>query len=217
LTAALFFAFLAIQGLRDPAWIEGVLEWWLEKAGTRRLITGLAGFSLAVGWLGAFLPFYRAGILGVHWERIRPAMLFLLLAGFATLAFVLLKRSNFPLPDLKRSSIYKAGLPLFLPSILGIGLMLSTGFGVYAPEDYWYGAGVPILFTQLTAAILGGILFFWVGKDGSGKQFDWIVFLLIYGVTAILWAREPLQESFLFIGPYAPNRDLYPFADAALF
>jgi hypothetical protein len=95
--------------------------------------------------------------------------------------------------------------------------MLQSGFGVYAPEDYWYGAGVPIMISQLIAAIIGGILFLYAERRWHFRRFDLLIFLLIYGGTAVLWAREPLQESFLFIGPYAPNRVLYPFADAALY
>jgi hypothetical protein len=95
--------------------------------------------------------------------------------------------------------------------------MLYTDFGVYAPEDYWYGAGVPILVSQLLVAIAGSILFLQAEKRWNVRRFDLIIFLLLYTITAILWAHEPLDPSFLFIGPYAPNRALYPFADGALY
>jgi hypothetical protein len=140
LIASLFFVFLSVKAVRDPAWGDR----WLENSDVRRVITWFAGLSFALGWIGCFLPFYRAGALSVHWERMRPAMMFFLLAGIATLVFILFRRSNFRLSELRRSNIFKASLVLFLLSILLIGLMLSTGFGVYAPEDYWYGAGVPI-------------------------------------------------------------------------
>jgi hypothetical protein len=95
--------------------------------------------------------------------------------------------------------------------------MLTSGFGVSAAEDYWYGAGVPLLGSQLIVAILSGIFFLQVAKRWNFQRSDLVIFLLIFGVTAVFWAREPLEKSFLFIGPYAPNRVLYPFADAALF
>lgn len=215
--AFLFFAFLSIRTVKDHIWAEKVLERWFGKNRISQLITWLAGISFGVGWIGCFLPVYRAGILAIHWERMRPAMIFLLLAGLATLAIILLRRNNFTIRAPKFSNTYKSSLILFGSGILLIGIMLYTDFGVYAPEDYWYGAGVPILFTQLIVSILGGLLFLQADKKWSSKHFDLIVFLLIYVVTAVLWAREPLQESFLFIGPYAPNRVLYPFADAALY
>jgi hypothetical protein len=144
-------------------------------------------------------------------------MVFILLASIATLAMIFVKRINFNIQDLKFSKPFSLSLVLFFPSILLIGIMLYSGFGVHASEDYWYGAGVPILASQLIASILGGTLFLQSEKRWQFKHFDLIVFLLIYVVTVVLWAREPLQKSFLFIGPYAPNRVLYPFADAALF
>lgn len=215
--ASLFFALLSVRAAKDPAWAEGMLERWFGKNGTGRLVTGLAGLSFGLGWIGCFLPVYRAGILAVHWERLRPAMIFLLLAGFATLAVIFFRRSKSLHQGLKLSNTYKSSLIWFLPCILLLGIMLSTGFGISAREDYWYGAGVPILVTQLTTAILAGVLFFQAEKNRTSTRFDLIVVLLMYVVTAVLWAREPLQKSFLFIGPYAPNRDLYPFADAALY
>jgi hypothetical protein len=177
----------------------------------------MAALLFGLGWIGCFLPFYRAGILAIHWDRIRPAMVFFLLFGFATLTVVLFKRIHFTIRDPKLPNLYKASFILFVPCILLIGIMLYTDFGVYALEDYWYGAGVPILVTQLAIAILGGMLFLPADQKWSSKRFDLMVCFLLYVATAILWAREPLQKSFLFIGPYAPNRDLYPFADAALF
>ena len=217
LTAFVFFGLIAVKAAMNKAWAERVFDGWFGKGRLNAMIAWLAGISFGVGWIGCFLPFYRAGILSVHWERLRPAMVFLLLAGFATLAVIVLTRGNFTIQRLKLPGIYRSSRILFFPTILLIGIMLYTDFGVYAPEDYWYGAGVPILVTQLIAAILGGILFTEAEKRWTSNRFDLVVFLLIFIVTAVLWAREPLQRSFLFIGPYPPNRVLYPFADAAIF
>lgn len=215
--AFLFFAFLSIKALKDRGWAERTFEQWFGKSHISQVITWLVSISFGLGWIGCFLPVYRAGILAVHWMRIQPAMVFILFASTATLAMIFVKRINFTVQDLKFSKTFKLSLALFFSSILFIGIMLYSGFGVYASEDYWYGAGVPILASQLIASILGGIFFLRSERRWQFKHFDLIVFLLIYAVTAVLWAREPLQKSFLFIGPYAPNRVLYPFADAALF
>ena len=216
-SALSFSTFLSIKALSDRRWAENTSEQWFGKNRLGQGITWLAGISFGLGWIGCFLPFYRAGILAVHWERIRPIMVFILLTSAATLVMIFLRRSNFTIPDLKRSKVYRSSLLLFLPCILLLGIMLYTDFGVYAPEDYWYGAGVPLLVSQLMAALLGGILFLQVEKGSNFKRFDLVVFLFIYILTAVIWAREPLEKSFLFIGPYAPNRDLYPFADGALY
>ena len=211
------FAFLSVKASKNPAWAERLFEQWFGKSRLSRLTAWLAGISLGLGWIGCFLPSYRAGLLGVHWDRIRPAMIFILIAGIATLAVFLLKRSDFTIRDMKLSKALRLSLLLVFPSLLLIGGMLYSDFGVYAPEDYWYGAGVPILVSQLVVAIFGGIFFLWAEKKWGLRRSDLLVFLLIYVITAIFWAREPLQKSFLFIGPYAPNRVLFPFADAAIF
>ena len=215
--AFIFFAFISIKSLRDREWAEETSERWFGEGGISRGISGLAGISFGLGWIGCFLPFYRAGVLAVHWSRLRPAMVFILLASTATLIIIFVKRSNFKVQDLKISQTFKLSLVLFFVGILFIGIMLSSGFGVSAAEDYWYGAGVPILASQLILALVSGIFFLQVEKRWQLRRSDFIIFLLIYVVTAVLWAREPLQKSFLFIGPYAPNRVLYPFADSALF
>jgi hypothetical protein len=215
--AFIFFALLSIKSFRDREWAKKTSERWFGEGRISRGISWLAGIIFGLGWIGCFLPFYRAGILAMHWTRLRPAMVFILLASVATLIIIFIKRSNFTVQDSKISKTFKLSLVLFFVGILFIGIMLYSGFGVSASEDYWYGAGVPILASQLILAILGGIFFLQVEKRCPLRRSDFIVFLLIYAVTAVLWAREPLQKSFLFIGPYAPNRVLYPFADAALF
>ena len=222
LASGLLFAFisstlLTTKALKNRRWAEQTFEAWFGKSRLGQVTTWLAGIGFGVGWIGCFLPFYRAGILAVHWERLRPAMVFLLFASLATLVMAFLRRSSFAAPDPKIAKTYKSSLILFLPGLLLIGLMLYSGFGVYAPEDYWYGAGVPILVSQLTIALAGGVFFLQAENKRNIKRFDLVVLLFIYALTAILWAREPLQKSFLFIGPYAPNRVLYPFADGALY
>jgi hypothetical protein len=212
-----FFMFLSLKVLRDPSWGERTVEEWFGRSRRSQVMSWVAGIGFGLGWIGSFLPAYRAGPLSVHWARLHPAMIFLLLVSFATLMIIFIRRSNFPTRDSNFSKTLKAGLALFLISLLFITVMLYSGFGVSAAEDYWYGAGIPILISQLMAAIGGGIFFLPIERKWSRRHSDLIVFLLIYLVTAVLWAREPLQRSFLFIGPYAPNHVLYPFADSALF
>ena len=65
--------------------------------------------------------------------------------------------------------------------------------------------------------ILRGVILLLFGRNIYSRRTDLIIFFMLYAVTAILWAYEPLQKSFMFIGPYAPNKVLYPFADAANF
>ncbi len=215
--AFLFFVFLAVKALRDRSWAERTVEQWFGTSRLGRGIAWLSGIGFGLGWIGCFLPFYRAGILGMHWERLQEIMVFLLLFGLATLIFIFLRRINFTIRNLNIPRSYKPSLLLMIPSLAMLGLMLYTDFGVHAPEDYWYGAGVPILVLQLLTALAGGVLFLQAEKRWNVKGLDLLLTLAIYIAAAILWTREPLNKSFLFIGPYAPNRALYPFADGALY
>lgn len=213
----IFFVLIGVRAWRNRAWAERMLEKWFGSRPLGQAGTWLAMIGLGLGWVGTFLPFYRAGVLSVHWERLRPPMVFLLLVSLVTLAVALIRRVNFARADRELAKPYKLGSILFLAGIVGIGLMLATGFGVYAPEDYWYGAGVPILISQLIAVLFGGVLFLQTANRWNLRHFDLVIVLCIFLFTAVLWAREPLQRSFLFIGPHPPNRELYPFADAALY
>ena len=177
--AFVFFAFLSLKELRDRAWAERTLEQWFGGSGISKGIAWLAGISFVLGWIGCFLPAYRAGSLSVHWARLQPAMAFILLASIATLIMIFIKRSNFTNRDPKISNILKLSFALFCVGMLFIGVMLYSGFGVFAAEDYWYGAGVPLLATQLILAILGGIFFLQIEKRWQSRRSDLLIFLLI--------------------------------------
>jgi hypothetical protein len=89
LLAFLFFAGMFVTAIRNPNWAEGTFERWFGGGRLSRWLAWLAGIGLGLGWIGCFLPSYRAGILGTHWERIQPLMIFLLLTSIATLAIFL--------------------------------------------------------------------------------------------------------------------------------
>jgi hypothetical protein len=65
-------------------------------------------------------------------------------------------------------------------------------------------------------AIAGGMLFLQIEKKWDHKRLDLLMSVLIFAVTAFLWAREPLQRGFSLV-EYPPNNDLYPLYDAAFF
>ena len=217
LSAFLLSAAIFIKAVKDRGWAERTLEEWFGGGRFSRWLTWLVGIGLGLGWIGCFLPAYRAGFLGPHWDRIQPLMVFILVVSIATLAVLLFKRLDRSNRRTKFDSAFWLGLALFLAGLLVLGWMLSSKFGVYAPEDFWYGAGVPVLASQLILAVLGGVLLLLAGRNWESRRKDWIISLLLFGLTAFLWAREPLQRSFLFTVPRPPNEVLYPFADAAAF
>jgi hypothetical protein len=208
---------ITIKALKDQDWAERTLEEWFDGGRASRVTTWLGGISLGLGWIGSFLPPYRVGTFVNYWISLRPIMVFILLVSLATLAVVVIKRRRLGIHDLRISKTHYLTLLLFLASLLILGMMFYSGIGIRMFDDFWYGAGVPILTHQLIVAIFCGIFFLHFEKRVNREQLDIIIFLLVYVVTAILWVREPLQGSFLFLGPQPPNYVLYPFADAAIF
>ena len=213
----LFFAAITIKALRNQSWAEKTFEEWFGGGSASKVTIWLAGISLGLGWIGCFLPPYRVGTFINYWISIRPIMIFILVVSLATLAVIVIKRSRLGIRDLRISKNHYLTLLLFFSSLLFLGIMLYSGFGIRMLDDFWYGAGVPILASQLIVAIFCGILFLQVENRVDRERSDIFIFMIIYIVTAILWVREPLQASFVFPGPHPPNHVLYPYADAATF
>jgi hypothetical protein len=219
LSAFLLFILAALRALRDREWAASSIEKWFGGGRFSEVLALLVSISFALGWIGCFLPSHRVGVLVSYWIRLQPLMIFILLASAATLVVIFIQRSRLVLHDLQFSKTHQATTLAFFVFLLILAVMFSSGFGVRISDDFWYGAGVPILASQLIAVLLAGILFSQIEKrlTGRWRRVDLVIFLLIYIFTAALWMREPIQTSFLFPGPYAPNRVLYPFADSATF
>ena len=217
LIAFFLFTSITVKALIDHKWAERALEEWFGGGRFSKATAWLATISFGLGWIGCFLPSYRVGTLVNYWISLRPIMIFILIASLSTLTVIFIKRNRLMAQDLKISRTHYLAFILFLACILILVIMLTSGFGIRTLDDFWYGAGVPILASQLIVALLGGILFLQVENKLNKGKFDLIVFLSIYVVSAILWIREPLQKSFLFTGPYPPNHVLYPFVDSAIF
>ena len=214
LAAFILFAWLAFKALAaDEAWVERFVETWFGGQRPSQWIGWLSGISFGLSWIGSFLAVYRLGAWAGYWERIQPVMVFILIASLATLLFLFLEKAkSLNLPALLW------GWPLFVICLLLLAIMFYSGFGILSPrEDFWYGAGVPILASQLFAATLGGLLLLQFGSTWTSKRVDIWICILIYAVTAFFWARAPLHRSFLFTEPSPPNGALYPFADSANF
>ncbi len=219
--ALVFYAGMAFKAATNRIWAERLLEKWFEGKGVSQWIGWLSGISFGLGWIGCFLPAYRAGILENYWARLQPAMVFILIASLATLILFFVARNKLTIRDLNPAPL-KLGLPLFIFCLLAGGWMFYSGFGVVSLgaywEDFWYGVGVPILTSQLIAAIAAGVLFLlFVEPRRQSKRADVLICLLIYAATAYLWAREPLRRSFFFTLSPAPDYVFYPFSDAAAF
>ena len=210
---------ITVRAVVNRGWAEQFLAKWFDGNSVSVIIAWVSGCGIGLGWIGYFLPTYRTGSLENYWSRIHPAMAFILIISAATWAMFIIVRHNLSFRTINISSL-KLGLPIFVPCLILMGWMFYSGFGVNpagAFEDFWYGAGVPILSSQLIVAILGGIFILHLESLRPLKRIDLLICILVYALTAYLWAREPLRQSFMFTGPMQPNGEFYPFADSASF
>lgn len=89
-------------------------------------------------------------------------------------------------------------------------------------EPLWYGAGVPLLASQVFATLLVSVAAPVMLNSNAIKarinlRSDLLLFLLIWAVTAIFWAARPVPESYWVTGPRPPNWQFYPFSDLVTF
>lgn len=216
LVVLLLCSALIFKAVKDQAWANRTMKKWFSGTGISRWVAWLGWIFVVLGWIGSFLPPYRMMALEGYWVRSQPVMALILLLGLSTLILIVVAKRRITLWDLSLAHL-KLGLPLFIPLLLLLGGMFYTGFGVHAPDDFWYGAGVPVLTAQLIMAIMGGTLFLHFETRWELKRVDVLICIILYIFAAIVWAREPLNKSFMFTGPSVPNQEFYPFADAAFF
>lgn len=219
---AVFFGWLTFQLGKDTPLASRFSLTLLGSELARRRLFWIALALCFLGWVGSSLPAYRVPEgLSDYLLRLRPLMLWL--AGLGAGGFLLLlsvRRDLAPRPALaSHGALYVAGLALAV--FLSIWLLISlTGLGLRIREDYWYGAGVPALPLQVFFSVAAGLL---MGRLEASRRLrgrsrlDLLLFLVIWGAAAVLWAREPLRSTFFMPGPSLPNRDFYPFSDASLY
>ena len=207
---------LIIKIVRDKAWAEEKLDDWFGRGRISMIFRWLGGISFGLGWIGVFLPSYRVGRFESYWLRIQPIALFFLLAGTATLSLLYIQNKRLNFINQSNSKVIRLSIALFMICLLVLSIMVFSGFGISSRDDFWYGAGVPVLHLQFIGAFAGGVLFWRAEKKWRFKQFDLVVFTLLYASTAFLWASEPLQKGFSFVS-YPPNNALYPLFDSEIF
>ena len=99
-------------------------------------------------------------------------------------------------------------------------LVALTRMGISGHEDYWYEAGVPILPGQVWLAVLAGWGFSRAEarlRHAVGSRLDAVVFAAVWILGAALWATAPVTESYFNPRPKPPNRQMYPYSDAATY
>jgi hypothetical protein len=200
------------------------------------VILFLAAALFILAWVTCLTPSYWFGTWGAYLERLRPPMVWLLLASFQTLALFLLpgraiRQASFIQPSQEisgrvwheqgkvlRASGVAAGLLLLL-----WGFIALTRLGIKPDPLSWNEPGVPVLGLQVMLAWIVGFGLILLEtrnpfKGSSSKRLarmDWMVFFAIWVAAALAWNLTPFHGSFFAPGPYPPSNEFYPFSDAA--
>ena len=216
---ALALLYLTLRLFRQP---EHSLRLWAGFTQRGRIGDAIFFASLAAlltGWILLFMPSYRLGGLAGYIQRLAPIVGWLAGSGAVMSLVILFERKNrSPNPNPQTRIILRASFILFAFFVAGFALIAATGFGIVYPADYWYGAGVPVLGLQVLFCLFAGALFgliehktTWLNKRGG----DAFVFILIWLVSAWLWARQPLHPNYFM--PDTADNIIYPYSDGATF
>ncbi len=117
-----------------------------------------------------------------------------------------------------------AGFALLIFGLLAIAVAFRVVNMRWYEEDFWYGAGVPVLTVQVLLALLIMIGLTIIARKllrtknlEKKRWFDLILFVAIWAIAGAMWAREPANPDFFITKPVAPNYELYPDYDARFF
>lgn len=216
----LLFIALIVKLIRQPDWSSRL---WKRVFGNEVVVMMVFWGSILVFlscWIIVFLPFYRVGKLAGYISQLEPIIIWLAVVSAATMLLVLIERgkeSIWSIILVNKKAVWMAVAILGLFILAGI-LIYSTGIGVRHPEEYWYGAGTPVLGLQILFALVMGVFLLWLEPKWKAKfpfKIDVQIFLGLWLVTAFLWAREPIRPNYFM--PDTAKNMMYPYSDSALF
>jgi hypothetical protein len=210
--------FLYLRPRTDQALNQAVFD-----ARLRKRLVPLFGIAFPVFWSLTWLPPAYTGDLHDYFIGFYPLFLCGTLACGSALVFLLSSRvesTGTAWMDYWRA--HKTALYVALVALGAFALtaLLTSALGILSGrEPYWYGAGVPILASQvfLAALITVIVLHLQARPPRIRLPVDLLLFVLIWAVTAALWASRPVPESYWVTAPRPPNHENYPFSDQAVF
>ena len=221
LLAAAFLPSLGLLGLAVHTWRSGSarvekVQAWLTRPG----LQWAAGLTALLA-LTILLPAYTFGPYAAYYERLRPLLAWLGLAGLQTwiagrlhngLSFAGLRA------ELRgQGHLWRAAGGFALAGLLLWALARFTSLA--GPDDrFWHEAGVPVLGLQVLLSLaLAGLLGRLMDQAGTRAWPQALLLAGLWGLAVFLWAREPLARTYFTPGPYPPGMQVYPFSDAAYY
>ncbi|MDR3574616.1 MAG: glycosyltransferase family 39 protein [Anaerolineaceae bacterium] len=201
----------------------------------------VAGFSLIcstvlfwIGWIICLTPPYRFAELATYYLRLQPVFIWITLFCAQIVLLLLFYRYGIHSDPLRnelkasRAVLLAGSIPLAGGLLIWLAVAV-LGFGIVSDSIFWNETGVPILAIQVllawgvgAAVILTGIRIK-SGQQGQNKasfmgrwggKTDWLVFILIWVLAAVLWIREPMPSSYFSPAPSPPTYERYPYSDA---
>ena len=193
-----------------------------------RSLPWFIGALFMVAGLLSLIPSPHIERFAAYHEILLPFLAALALTSGMALGIFLVQQYGLRIPS--PTLFFQQNRRMWLGALIALTLMLAlwlfTAFtrrGIQSNEDYWFGAGTPLLFQQLLMSLLIAFLFSsfearilaWIKRVTRSKiSPDLVLFLLIWIAAAVIWAIPPAPSSFMALRPLPPNEELYPFADA---
>lgn len=214
---------LALRNLKDTR----LADWWSRSINGRAhsaLIAISASLFLA-GWMTIWTPLERFGSAYYYVLGVFPFIVWLVCASAVSLLLLLSgriglnKRITETLQN-QRVVLIITAVALIIFSLLAWAAAAHVVGMQPGEEDFWSAAGAPVLALQVQLALIAGLglaalINKWVAQTPSrSRQADIVIFILIWVVSAWLWAKEPVRSDFLVTAPVAPNFEMYPDYDA---
>lgn len=179
-------------------------------------------------------PLYIWGKYKAYVERLQPLLAFIMLTslhGWLILQYMRRRvhAENHSVEKKRKSQDLFTGGIFFIP-LLGLWVFIVlTGIGVKGEWSLWNEAGVPILARQIWFCLWGVFgaqqLYRYLSRAYGKRRLvkriekrkDVIICLFLFGLAFALWTSVPSDHQFFSPGPYAPEYEPYPYADAARF
>ena len=165
-------------------------------------------------------------ILG-YLSRLMPVILWLGILSWQTILMLPIFRYT-QIVDWSSSQklVFRTGVFVFAILLILWGVIAFTGFGIVPDANGWDSPGAPVLPFQVWLAWIIATVFFIFERlltrsagDPARNQrwIDVVVSLLLYLVTIWIWTNAPLERAYYAPMERAPNYELYPYSDAAMY
>lgn len=198
---------------RPPAWLSSLVQ--------PAIIFGIFLLTIAIGTTLFLLRYLDPTALLPYYQRLQPALLFLLVIGAEGSVFLLCL--HFGLHDLPIDSRLGLGKPelIALGGLLGAFIFVAlTRIGLEPDSAYWGEPGVPILGWQLGLLLLGGLFLVLASLRWHIRgRIDFVVAVCIWLLAVAVWLTVPaaVTRNSFYAPITPPDNQPYPNSDAGYY